>query len=158
MNAGSTALHLARRFVGSLVPGGPSPRDAAWVTGLLSEAELGLWRRMSGADQRHAAGVARRVARSSEERAVLVAALLHDVGKVESGLGTFSRVAATLGRPWRPARWHAYYDHPKIGAELLDLAGSDPLVVAWAREHHLPPARWSVPAEVGAVLKSADDD
>jgi len=151
-------LHLARRFFGSLAPGGPSAADAAWVEGLLSEAEMGLWRRMSGADQRHAAGVARTVAKSSSDRAVLVAALLHDVGKVESGLGTFERVAATLARPARPARWQPYYDHPRIGAELLELAGSDPLVVTWTREHHLPAERWSLPADVAALLKSADDD
>lgn len=154
----STALHLVRRFIGSLRPGGPSARDAAWVAGLLSEAESALWRRMSGADQRHAAGVARTVAASSSKRPVLVAALLHDVGKVESGLGTFERVAATLARPWQPARWRRYYEHPRIGAELLERAGSDALVVAWAREHHLAPARWSVPADVGRMLKSADDD
>ncbi|MDQ1444131.1 MAG: hypothetical protein QOI20_595 [Acidimicrobiaceae bacterium] len=156
-------VHLARRFVGSLASGGPSPQDEAWVLSLVSEAELSLWRRMDGPDQRHAAGVARRVSRSLSERAALVAALLHDVGKVESGLGTFERVGATVARPWRdrpvvPGRWRRYYDHPALGAELLALADSDPLVVAWAREHHLPPARWTVPAEVGRVLKAADDD
>jgi putative nucleotidyltransferase with HDIG domain len=159
----SRPLHLARRFFGALAPGGPSEADEAWVGSLLSEAELALWRRMSGADRRHAAGVARRVGVTHTERAVLVAALLHDVGKVESGLDTFERVPATLARPFAerapvPERWRRYYRHPELGAELLELAGSDPLVVAWAREHHSPPAKWTVPADVGTALKSADDD
>jgi putative nucleotidyltransferase with HDIG domain len=151
-----TVIHLAKRFVGSLAPGGPKPDDAAWVEGLLSEAELALWRRMSGPDQRHAAGVARSL--GDQPTNVLVAALLHDVGKVESGIRTLGRVAATLLRPWQPAAYKAYYDHPRIGAELLELAHSDPLVITWAREHHLPPERWTLPIDVAAALKAADDD
>ena len=148
-----SVTHLAKRFFGSLVPGGPAPADTAWVEGLLNEGELALWRLMSSPDQRHAVGVARRV-----PEPLAVAALLHDVGKVESALGTFERVLATLLRQWRMARFAAYYDHPRIGADLLAQAGSDPLVVTWAREHHLPPERWTLPPEAAAALKAADDD
>jgi len=156
--AGSVA-HLVKRFVTSLVPGGPAVADEAWVAAVLSEAELALWRRMSGADRRHAVGVARRVGRPEW----LAAALLHDVGKIESGLGTWSRAFATAARgavgvERLPARWRAYARHPSMGAELLELAGSAPLTVAWAREHHLPPSRWTVPPDAAAALKAADDD
>jgi putative nucleotidyltransferase with HDIG domain len=160
----SSAGHLVRRFFTSLAPGGPGPADAAWVRSLLSPSEQGLWERMSGPDQRHAAAVARRVDGAGvHDRPALVAALLHDVGKVESGLSTLERVPATLSRPWRsaspvPDRWRRYYDHPSIGARLLDQAGSDPLVVTWAAEHHLPSDRWTVPPALGQVLKAADDD
>lgn len=167
--------HLAQRFVGSLRPGGPSPADAAWVRGQLLPAEQALWARMSGPDRRHAAGVARRVERAlghEATRPVLAAALLHDVGKVESGLRTYGRVVATLsakvaGREaastWRRQRGFArrvglYLHHDEIGADLLELAGSDPLTVAWAREHHRPEADWTVPRAVGDLLKAADDD
>ncbi|MGH9064730.1 MAG: hypothetical protein ACRD0L_12300, partial [Acidimicrobiales bacterium] len=103
---------------------------------------------------------------------VVVAALLHDVGKVEAGLGTGARVVATLvasalGRP-RVAGWITqpgwagrlgrYVAHASLGAELLERVGSHPLVRAWAAEHHRPPHLWSVPGEVGARLKAADDD
>lgn len=156
----SAPAHLAKRFVTSLVPGGPSFENEAWVASVLSEAEAGLWRRMSGADRRHAVGVARRVERSLGEGAtpaVLAAALLHDVGKVESGLGTFGRVVATVVGP-RTERFRRYRSHPEVGAALLELAQADPLTVTWAREHHLPPARWTLPPEVAAALKAADDD
>ena len=161
-----SAGHLVRRFFGSLASGGPSVADEAWVLTVLSEGEHALWRRMSGPDKRHAAGVARRVQRAGvDDRAALTAALLHDVGKLESGLGTFGRVFATVARRWTragagwvPEPWRRYDDHSALGAVLLDRAGSGPLVVAWAAEHHLPPDRWTVPAEVGAVLKAADDD
>jgi hypothetical protein len=156
----SRARHLAKRFATSLVPGGPPFEAEAWVAGVLSEAEVGLWRRMSGPDRRHAVGVARRVEAALGEQAtppVLAAALLHDVGKVRSGLGTFGRVAATLA-PVRSPRMEQYRRHPELGAELLELAGSDPLTVTWAREHHLPSGSWTLPTDLAAALKAADDD
>ena len=105
-------------------------------------------------------------------RPVLAAALLHDVGKVESGLGTYGRVVATLSAkvagPDMATRWGRqrgfvrrvglYLQHDRLGRDLLALAGSDPLTVAWAREHHLPPADWTLPARVATALKDADDD
>jgi hypothetical protein len=51
-----------------------------------------------------------------------------------------------------------YLRHPELGAEMLELAGSDPLTVTWAREHHLPRDRWTLPAPVADALKAADDD
>jgi hypothetical protein len=51
-----------------------------------------------------------------------------------------------------------YLEHPRIGAGLLDQAGSDPLTVTWVAQHHLPPERWTLPASVAAALKAADDD
>jgi hypothetical protein len=51
-----------------------------------------------------------------------------------------------------------YLCHDEIGAGLLAAAGSDGLTVAWAREHHLAPERWTVPAEIARALKAADDD
>ena len=89
--------HLAVRFFGALSPAGPSPTDEAWAVGSLLEGEQALWWRMSGPDRRHAVGVARETMRllqlNEPPREVVAAALLHDVGKVESSLGTFSRVA-----------------------------------------------------------------
>jgi hypothetical protein len=61
------------------------------------------------------------------------------------------------GRSWR-RRIGLYLRHDGVGADLLSHAGSDPLTVAWAGEHHRPPERWSVDAQVGAALKLADDD
>jgi hypothetical protein len=103
---------------------------------------------------------------------VLAAALLHDVGKVESGLGTYGRVVATLAAAvaghdqaphWAASRGFTrrvglYLLHPDLGADLLAMAGSDPVTVAWAREHHRPPADWTVAPHLAAALKSADDD
>jgi HD domain len=130
---------------------------------------------MSSADRRHAVVVTRRVDITlgpAATRPVLAAALLHDVGKIDSGFGPVGRAAATVAgmvggrdaaRRWRArdglvGRVGRYLCHDEIGAELLAGAGSDALTIAWAREHHLPSERWTVAAEVGAVLKAADDD
>ncbi len=182
--------HLAGRFFGALSPAGPPPEDEAWALGSLLDGEKVLWRRMSGPDQRHAVGVARDTVHllGPDEPApeVVAAALLHDVGKVESSLGTFARVGVTLaalavgrarllrwagsatpsgaptpGRPHRPVRRvrvGMYLAHDQLGAQLLEQAGSRALTVSWAREHHLDPARWTVDGRVGAALKAADGD
>ena len=150
-------LHLARRFFGSLRPGGPAPADEAWARAQLSGGELALWARMSAPDRRHAVGVARAVPVE-----LAPAALLHDVGKVVSGLGTFARSGATVLGWFGRERWHGrvgdYLHHDALGAALLRDAGASDLTVAWAAEHHLPPDRWTVPRDAGAVLKAADDD
>ena len=171
----ATGGHLVRRFLGSLRPGGPGPADEAWAAGWLLAGEAALWRCMSGADRRHAVGVARHARAALGPRAtrpVVAAALLHDVGKIDSALGPVRRSLATVaglaagheaalrwrrrGGPW--GRVGRYLCHDEIGATLLASAGSDGLTVAWAREHHLPPGRWTVPADVGEALKAADDD
>lgn len=121
-----------------------------------------------------APGEAAEAARPAGEvpRPVQAAALLHDAGKIEAGLGPLRRALATVvgmgvgherARGWRHrpgvvGRTGRYLCHDEIGAGLLAQAGSDPLTVAWAREHHLPPRRWSVPTDIGAALKAADDD
>lgn len=171
----ATWVHLVRRFVGSLRPGGPSSADDAWAVASLNDGEAVLWHRMGGADRRHAVGVARTVVDdlgAGATRPVRAAALLHDVGKVDAGLGPVRRsvvtvVAMVVGRgraqgwrdrPGQVGQAGRYLCHDEIGARLLTEVSSDPLTVAWAREHHLPSDRWTVPAEVGTSLKSADDD
>jgi hypothetical protein len=168
--------HLVRRFAGSLWPGGPPAEEERWARAQLLAGEIELWERMSGPDRRHAVGVARRTVEElgdAADRPVMAAALLHDVGKVDSQIGPFRRSLATVvgmgvghetAQAWSSRRrgvrrrFGRYLTHDAIGAGLLAATGSDDLTVAWAREHHLSPDRWSVPATVGAALKAADDD
>lgn len=51
-----------------------------------------------------------------------------------------------------------YLLHPELGAERLEMIGSDPLTVTWTREHHLPAARCSLDPRVADALRRADDD
>jgi hypothetical protein len=173
----ATFAHLAKRGLTSALPLGPSTQDQAWALAQLTEPEQHLWARMSRSDRRHAAGVARRtdaVLGPAATRPVLAAALLHDIGKIEAGLGPYRRVLATLAafavrhdraviERWATGRGFTgrvgrYLQHDRLGGDLLAAAGSDPLTEAWAREHHRPESSWTVPPVIGRALKDADDD
>ena len=173
----ASPIHLVKRGIATAIPLAASKADDAWARRQLLPGEVELWQRMKPADRRHAAGVARRVESALGERAtrpVLAAALLHDVGKVEANFGAYRRTLATLCaiavkhdpdviRAWTKAtgftrRVGLYLQHPKLGGDLLGIAGSDALTEAWAREHHLPETLWTVPLGVGIALKEADDD
>ncbi len=122
--------HLAARFFTSLSSRPPQPADEAWAQAQLLPGELVLWRQMSNQDRRHSAKVARRfgAVRLEATRAEMAGALLHDVGKIDCGLGTWGRVlASTFGR--RTERFRLYHDHESIGARLAEAAGSDSATV-----------------------------
>jgi len=104
----------------------PSSEDLAEVESLLLDGEFRLWQKLPAMDQRHSVAVLRRFTtlRPDATRPELRAALLHDIGKIESNLGVLGRVLATLvGR--RGARFTAYHDHEKIGSQMLQNINSD---------------------------------
>ena len=174
------ARHLTRRFFGALRPGGPSPRDAAWVQAVLTPPEHQLWVRMPAHDRRHSVAVARRVERAlsdtphRDDPRWVAAALLHDVGKLDSGLGVLGRVAATLagaagGHEMADAwstkrgvtrRFGLYLRHAELGETRLRVIGARDEAAVWAGAHHDQHA-WgalTLPALVIATLDEADDD
>jgi hypothetical protein len=106
----------------------PSIAGELWADEHLLAGERRLWIRMSNQDRRHSIAVARRfvASRPSATRAEIAGALLHDVGKIESGLGTFARSFATIVGP-RTVRFRSYHDHEAVGARLVAAAGSDPV-------------------------------
>jgi hypothetical protein len=174
------ALHLTRRFFGTLRPGGPGAQDAAWVAEVLEPDELALWSQLPHYDRRHAVGVARRVEQllagteHAGERVWVEAALLHDVGKLDSGFGPLRRVGATLagaagGRDmadlWSQKRGVTrrvglYLRHPELGATRIRLAGGSDEAARWAAAHHDddPHAASGLPRVVVDALCAADDD
>jgi len=171
--------HRIPRFFGSLRPGPPARADVEWALASLNEREQRLFRLMSNPDQRHAVRVARRVEAAYAELSApevpveiaLAAALLHDVGKTEAHLGTYGRTIATLSgvvggldlaEIWQDKSGFTrkvglYLRYGIIGAEMLQLAGSDERVIAWSIEHHLPADAWTVPGEFGRILVAADE-
>ncbi len=140
--------HLVRRFLTSISSRPPDQADVAWVATHLAAAEDGLWSRMTAQDQRHSIEVARRfVARRPQAtREEVAGALLHDVGKVDAGLGTFGRVVATVVGP-RTARLRRYHEHEEIGARMAAAAHSDPVTVGLILGH----------GPAAADLRAADD-
>ncbi len=188
------SVHLIKRFFGSLRPGPPPDVDIAWAGEVLTLSEWAIWQRMRNPDKRHSIYVAKLVSEaldaadiglsgdsppgdwfaSVEEMrlAMIQAALMHDSGKVVSGLRTPARVLATVTRPfvsrsridqWASrsgigARFGQYWRHPELGRDALRQAGSHRLVWEWAGQHHRPESRWTVPHGCGVILRDCDDD
>lgn len=156
--------HLVRRFCSSLRPGGPSEASTQWAHSVLSVPERGLFDQMPGYDRRHGIGVGRLAGKVSGSHVVARAGMLHDIGKLDCGLAPVGRAAATLfkralpvtadrmSRRWyrrvlatsdgrlRPTGWGerfaSYWMHPWCGRLMLERAGADPAVAAWAEQHH----------------------
>lgn len=166
--------HLVRRFLGSLSPRSPSAADSTWAEDHLSTSEVELWRRLDRSDRRHLIAVARRVTGAlgpAATRPVVAAALLHDVGKLASDLSTYGRVVATLSikvaGPVTASAWvetrrftrrvGLYAQHETLGADMLELARSDPLTVALVREQSIDPAERTVETALADALRAADD-
>ena len=142
------ARHLTRRLLGSLSRGLPDAAELELADRSLLPAESSLWHRFGPADQRHALLVARRflAMRPDASRPEVAGALLHDIGKLASGLGTAGRVVATLVGP-RTARLRRYHDHEQIGAAMLRDVGSDPVTVELVQGR----------GAASAALRAADD-
>jgi len=172
--------HLSRRFAGALRPGAPRPADTEWVATVLTSGELTLWSLMPRHDRRHSIAVARRVEHTlagtpyAGDPRWLAAALLHDVGKLDAGLGVFGRVGATLagaaagheladvwsGKRGITRRVGLYLRHAELGATRIRVAGGREEAARWAAAHHEADARHAsgLPLEVAAALCAADDD
>jgi hypothetical protein len=151
--------HLVRRFFGHVRARPLGPREQATVRKRLEPALADWFFRQHPADQRHAWDVAERTAaRRPHDAVAIVAALMHDIGKVDAGLGAVSRSLATIAGALRlplRGRWLRYREHGRRGAEILEGCNADDLVVAFAR-HHPGPAPAGIDPVAWADLASAD--
>ncbi|MSW21590.1 MAG: hypothetical protein F2873_11915 [Actinobacteria bacterium] len=148
--------HLVRRFWWAVTAHPLGPAASAFVSSNLLPAERELFEQMSASDQRHHVQVARRFVNGfsgAAPREWVAGALLHDIGKLTCGLGTFRRVIATLapavGRG--DGAFARYRRHEAIGASLLLAVGSEATTVALVG--HWPDA----PVEAACALDRADE-
>ena len=150
MAAGSSIRHLVKRFLTSLSRQAVSVEQLAWVRKHLLDDEFFLWTKMVVSDQRHSLVVAQRFVtlKPDAQRDHVAAALLHDVGKVESDLGIAMRVIATLIGP-RTKRLRAYHDHETIGLALC--------VEAHSTTETLRVLRADSTDEIAALIRRADN-
>jgi len=143
--------HLARRFLEVLTArplGGEARREASDL--LRSDAERKVFFDQPAADQQHGLAAAKLVVGRTELRR---AALLHDIGKQQAGLGVWGRSAATGLAKFHVevrGRFRTYLDHGTLGAGILEELGAESIVVAFARHHQgerpptIAPDDWDV--------------
>jgi hypothetical protein len=155
---GRSLRHLSHRFFEVL---GARPLDE--IETLLAREWLGadLWPVFAGqqtADQRHGFNAGKKLA-GTVRRDLVVAAMLHDVGKVDSSLRVIGRTFATVLMSLRlpmTARMRRYRDHGALGALKLESAGAPTIAVLFSR-HHQGERPESIPAEDWDMLIWADE-
>ena len=165
------ARHRVVQFARQIVPRRMGRIDAALRTGL-QPAEWELVARMTAGDRAHLFETRRRLeATGCLDPALLKAAVLHDIGKVDDRGRVYlaHRVAVVLLRRFAPRLldvlagrgvpgWrYGFYlaiEHPRVGAELARLAGCDPRV-CWLIVHHQDEG---ASGDVGLALLQAVDE
>ena len=129
----------------------PSAEDLSQAQNFLSPASMALFLRLQPSEQAHSLRLFQELRQAGEDnRDLLAAALLHDVGKSCASLYPWERVLIVLGRRLLPARvkdwgqgppigWRRPFvvaeQHPAWGAELAAAVGASPLAVALIRRH-----------------------
>ncbi|HID87410.1 MAG TPA: HD domain-containing protein [Anaerolineae bacterium] len=146
-------MYRFSQFCRALVARVPK-RELDLLSEYLTPAQVELFRRMPRCDQRHGLDVFHALQkRGYHERDLLVAALLHDVGKVDGGLRLWHRVLIVLVKAFwlqlldRLARgetdswrypFYVHQHHPELGAELVRAVGCSSTTVELIRRHQEP--------------------
>ena len=138
--------------------------ERSGLDGWLSEPQLRLFDGMHVADRRHGLDVVSTLrAEGVTDRDVLLAGLLHDAGKGQTGV--WPRVAYSLGEVYGPWVWRLagvvpgyrasltrLRGHAEVSAALAAAAGCSPRTVELIRHQDAP-----IDPDAGRLLQLADE-
>jgi putative nucleotidyltransferase with HDIG domain len=173
-------LYRVWQFFQALFARPLSKTDMLEICSILSPAQLELFTIMSVNDQQHSLGVMRHLKNEGKRNQdLLVAALLHDVGKAHVSLGLIERSLVVLAHYFKPAlaqKWECqeiddswnwkrpfivYKKHPVWGAAMVQTVGCSPVTVKLVLYHHhdTPPPKKMDPFELDLLndLVNADN-
>lgn len=146
----ATVKYRLGQFFHALGASTPEGAELDWVRGLLSPEGMALFSQMHPAEQQHSLRVAAILRGQGAPPELLIAALLHDVGKIRFPLRLWERVLIVLVRALFPGKakqwgqgeprgWRRPFvvaeQHPAWGAEMAQAAGAPPLAVNLIRRH-----------------------
>lgn len=136
----------------------PSADELEFVHTVLTEEQYSLFNQMQPGEQAHSIKVMHHLIKQNHQHPdLLIAALLHDVGKINHPMRLWERAWLVIGNTFFPrvvSRWLRNADiesgnigfyrrvfiihdqHPIWGAKLAEQAGSSPLCVSLIRRHH----------------------
>ncbi len=156
-------LYRVRQFWHTLSPKiDPQVLEQAYQ--YLAPPQIELFDRLLPSEKKHAVIMLNKLLSEGDDQPdLLVASLLHDIGKLQYPLHPLERTIIVVGKvilPRKAQRWGAIpaggwenlpawrkafivaEHHPEWGAEAARQAGASPLTVELIRSHHNPPPRY----------------
>jgi len=131
----------------------PAPADLELARQTLSPAQMELFLQLQPNEQAHSLQIYRQLREPKPvDEDLLVAALLHDVGKISYPLRPWERVWIVIGKAFLPAKavewgqarprgWKRPFviaeQHAAWGADLAARAGTSPTAISLIRRHQL---------------------
>jgi len=144
-------LYRVRQFW-HLLTAIPNPEDLVRMRQILTKDLQLLFLRQHASEQTHSLEILSQLLEQGEiQHDLLVAALIHDIGKIHHPLNTWERVEIVLGRAlfpkqakaWgneKPQGWKRPFviaeQHSLWGAKMAAQAGASPLTTTIIRRHH----------------------